>query len=426
VRALFRRECLPWTLLGVPLGLVDGATAAVFVKHGYAAVLPPARVNLAVALVTGAPAMANIVSFVWANLAHGRSRVALLVGLQAAFALCVGAVAFAPGAGAGLLLIIAAVILARMLWAGVLTVRAALWTANYPRHLMARSIGRIVVCNQAAMAAVALVVGGLLDRRAALARWIYLLAALTGLAAAWAFRAVRLRREFRLLAAEAGDGAAAAPFSLSMLREILRSDPHFRRYMFWMGLYGAGNLMVVAQLVVLFNDRLHLANVQQVLLLTALPLLLMPLFLPAWARLFDRGHVIAYRARQCWALVAASATMSMAVWLRVPWLLWPASVMLGASYAGANLGWNLGHNDFATLGRAQHYMGVHVTLTGVRGLLAPPLGMLCYEWLEALRPGAGIAALWIPVTMVTVGAVGFVRMRGMGLPAGSPARRQEP
>jgi hypothetical protein len=83
----------------VPLGLVEGATVAVFVKKGYAPILPNATVNLAVALVTGAPAMANIVSFAWANLAHGRSRVGLLVALQAAFAVCVGLIAFAPSAG---------------------------------------------------------------------------------------------------------------------------------------------------------------------------------------------------------------------------------------------------------------------------------------------------------------------------------------
>jgi Major Facilitator Superfamily len=415
VEAMFNRERMPWALIGVPLGLVEGATVAVFVKKGYAPILPSATVNLAVAFVTGAPAMANIVSFAWANLAHGRPRVTLLVALQAAFAFCVALIAFAPNAGGGLVLTILAVVLARMFWAGVLTVRAAIWTANYPRHVMARMTGRIVVYNQVGMAAVALGTGWLLDRRADLARWIYLLAGLVGLVAAWGFRAVRVRREYRLLAAEAGEGLAAAPFSLSMLREILRADPIFRRYMFWMSLYGSGNLMLNAQLVVLFSDRLHLSSTTQVLLLTAVPLLLMPLFLPAWARLFDRGHVIEYRSRQCWALVAAMLIIGLALLLRIPWLLWPGSVMLGASYAGANLGWNLGHNDFASLGRAQHYMGVNVTLTGVRGLFAPPLGMLCYEWLNTVRAGLGIAALLLPFAMVATGAIGFVRMRAAEL-----------
>ena len=143
--ALFSRERLPWALIGLTLGLVEGATIAIFVKQAYSAVLPAWTVNFAVSLVTGASALANIISFVWANLAHGRARVSLLVALQAAFACAVGLIAFAPAASGGLVLTILAVIAARMLWAGVLTVRSAVWTANYPRHVLAQMTGRIVV-----------------------------------------------------------------------------------------------------------------------------------------------------------------------------------------------------------------------------------------------------------------------------------------
>jgi hypothetical protein len=170
--------------------------------------------------------------------------------------------------------------------------------------------------------------------------------------------------------------------------------------------------MMNAQLVVLFTDRLQLRGITQILLLTVVPLLVMPLFLPWWARMFDRGHIIDYRARQCWAAVAAIAVFTVAVIARQPWLLWPGAVLIGASYAGANLGWNLGHNDFASPGRAQHYMGVHVTLTGVRGLIAPTAGMACYEGLEALHPGSGIVAMLLPLGLTTVGAFGFLSMRG--------------
>ncbi len=91
-----------------------------------------------------------------------------------------------------------------------------------------------------------------------------------------------MRREFRLLAAEAGVGAGGSAFSLRMLREILRADPEFRRYMFWMGMYGSGNLMINGQLVVLFTDRLGLSGILQIMALTVVPLALMPLCLPWW------------------------------------------------------------------------------------------------------------------------------------------------
>ena len=413
VEAIFRREWLPWTLMGLTCGLVEGATVAVLVKKGYAGLVAPHWVNFAVAIVSGAPALANISSFAWANLAHGRARINLLAGLQAGFALTVGLIALAPIAASGLVMTIVAVIAARVVWAGILTVRAAVWSANYPRHVMARMTARMVTVGALGVAVTSLLAGSVIDLAPRVARWLYVAAALCGLLAACRYRAVRVRREFQLLAAETGLGQSSSAFSLRMLREILRGDALFGRYMFWLSLYGSGNLMVNAQLVVLFNDRLGLRSLTQILLLTVTPMLVMPLFLPWWARMFDRGHIIEYRSRQCWALVLAILFMTIAVLSRQTWMLWPGSVLIGASYAGANLGWNLGHNDFATLGRSQHYMGVHVTLTGVRGLVAPPLGVACYEWLAWFRPGAGIAALLLPLGLATVGAFGFLGMRGM-------------
>lgn len=407
---MFRRELLPWALLGLAVGLVEGATVAVLVKKGFAGLVAPHWVNFAVALLSGAPALANISSFAWANLAHGRARVSLLVAAQTAFALVIGLVAFAPFSAAGLVMTIAAVIVARLLWAGVLTVRAAVWTANYPRGVMARITGRFVTVTVPGVVLTALAAGWVLDRQAHASRWLYGAAAACGLLGAWYYRSVRVRREYQLLAAEAEAQGSAGPFSLRMLREILRSDAAFRSYMFWMSLYGSGNLMVNALLVVLFTDHLGLSGFRQIMLLSVVPLGLIPVFIPWWARLFDRGHVIKYRSRQCWVLFMAILLVTAGVWTAQVWLLWLGAVMAGAGYAGANLGWNLGHNDFASLGRAQHYMGVHVTLTGVRGLIAPPLGIACYQLLERWRPGTGMLALLLPLALIAAGGLGFVRM----------------
>ena len=163
---IYRREILPWGLLGLALGLVEGATAAVLVKQHFAGVAPRFVVNLAVGLVSGAPAFANVLSFVWANLAHGRARVRLMVALQAVFALLVGCVSFASRAAVGLLVTVASIVSARVLWGGILTVRAAIWTANYPRNVLARITGRIVIVNSIAVATSAALVGWALEARA--------------------------------------------------------------------------------------------------------------------------------------------------------------------------------------------------------------------------------------------------------------------
>ncbi len=407
---IFRREILPWGLLGLALGLVEGATAAVLVKQHFAGAASVFGVNIAVALVSGAPAFSNVLSFVWANVAHGRARVQLMVALQAAFALLVGSVAFGSRAASGLALTVGSIIAARVVWAGILTVRAAVWTANYPRRVLARITGRIVIVNSIAVAISAALVGWALEARAIDARWLYGMGALAGLLGAWLYRAMRVRREFQLLAAEAATGASREPFSLAMLTQILKGDPAYREYMLWMGIFGGGNLMLTAQLVLLFSEQLHLTSALQIGLLAVVPLITQPLFMPWWARLFDGSHVVRYRSRQGWALVLACCTLCLGVFTRSLVLLWAGAVLLGAANAGANLGWNLGHNDFASIGRAQHYMGVHVTLTGLRGGIAPPLGVLAYMGLEYWHHGAGRYALVLPVALTTAGALGFSRM----------------
>jgi len=175
---------------------------------------------------------------------------------------------------------------------------------------------------------------------------------------------MRVRREFQLLAAEAASGGYSEPFSLRMLTQILKEDPSYRELHAVDGYFrrrqshpdrrtGAGVLRTPAP----FErdaDRL----------LAVVPLITQPIFLPWWARLFDGSHVVRYRSRQGWAIVLASAAMCAGVFTGTRPLLWVGAVLLGAAQAGANLGWNLGHNDFASIGRAQQYMGVHVTLTG--------------------------------------------------------------
>ncbi len=408
---IFRREILPWGLLGLALGLVEGATAAVLVKQHFAGVAPRFAVNIAVALVSGAPAFSNVLSFVWANLAHGRARVQLMVLLQALFAVLVGCVSFASRAAGGLVLTVLSVVAARVVWGGILTVRAAVWSANYPRNVLARITGRIVIVNSIAVAASAAMVGWALEASAIEARWLYGAGALAGVAGAWLYRAMRVRREFQLLAAETASAAPSEPFSLRMLTQILKEDPAYREYMVWMGIFGGGTLMLTAQLVLVFSEQLHLKSALQIALLAVVPLITQPLFLPWWARLFDGSHVVRFRSRQGWAIVLASAAMCLGVFAASQPLLWLGAVLLGAAQAGANLGWNLGHNDFASMGRAQHYMGVHVTLTGVRGGLAPPAGVLVYMGLEAWQNGAGRFALLVPLLMTAAGALGFSRMQ---------------
>jgi hypothetical protein len=55
-------------------------------------------------------------------------------------------------------------------------------------------------------------------------------------------------------------------------------------------------------------------------------------------------------------------------------------------------------------------MALHVTLTGLRGLVAPPLVIAAYHALDAVQPGLGPYSLLVPVLLVLLGARRFQLM----------------
>ncbi len=190
--------------------------------------------------------------------------------------------------------------------------------------------------------------------------------------------------------------------------QILREDRWYRRYMLTMFAFGSGNLMVIALLVVLLNEQFGFARFEQVLITTALPLVTLAIFTPIWARRLDAVHILDYRARQAWMFVITMLLFTLASITGIELLFWAGALSMGVSFAGGKLGWNLGHNDFASDDKSTLYMGIHVTLTGIRGLLAPLLGVGVYQFLEASGEGWGRFVLAFPFTLTLGGAITFV------------------
>jgi hypothetical protein len=112
-----------------------------------------------------------------------------------------------------------------------------------------------------------------------------------------------------------------------------------------------------------------------------------------------------------WISVAGALLLALAVLLGAEWIIWPGALLMGISYAAGSLGWSLGHNDFAPRGEETRYMALHVTLTGLRGLIAPPLAILAYYGLRRLSPGLEAGSMALPVAILAWGAWQFTAMR---------------
>ena len=83
----------------------------------------------------------------------------------------------------------ASILVARVVWTGLLTVRAAVWSANYPRAAIGRYTGRIVIVSSLAVAAAAALAAWTLETQRMDSRWLFGAGAAAGLLAAWLYRA---------------------------------------------------------------------------------------------------------------------------------------------------------------------------------------------------------------------------------------------
>jgi hypothetical protein len=412
-----RYERRAWTLIYLCLGLVEGGTAAVMVRTLFGDQAPALAVDLVVALVSAAPAWSNLASMAYARRAQGRRKITFLFPLLLAMTACVGALALVPKSGTGLLLFLLLYASARLLWAGIETVRSVVWSVNYPSRLRARITGRIAMNTSVALAVTGLGIGWLLGHGGGWWRAAILAGAACGVAGTLAFRRFKVRREDDLLAAERSRLEEGASFGVGGMRELLARDVAFRRYQYAMSTFGAGMLSLTPLMVICLGDVLRLPALWQVLVMTAIPVLVVPFAIQPWARYLDTHRVVAFRSVHGKVTTVAVVLLVTAVLARVPWLLAPGSLLLGTSLAAGNLGWTLGHNDFAPRGEETRYMALHVTLTGMRGLVAPPLTIAVYHLLERMHAGLGPAALLLPTILVGSGAYQFHAMRRAQLAA---------
>ena len=407
-RTLMPREVTANAAMAVALGALEGGLVGVIVKTQFDGVADPVWVNLAVALVAGAPAFANIASLWISGLAEGGDRTAWVAALKGLTAVFLIVLALAPVTPVGLVMVTLAMVASRLAWAGVITLRAAIWRANFPRHVRGQITGRITVIYSIVIALTAGAIGALMSWWPEAWRVLFPLAGVLGLMAAARYRRVRIRHGGQLRRQELHQRADRQGGQFRASLQILARDRWYRRYMMTMFAFGSGNLMVIALLVILLTEQFGFSRFSQVMITTTMPLLTLAVFTPIWARRLDAVHILDYRARQAWTFVLALGLFTVAAAAAQHWLFWVGSLALGAAFAGGKLGWNLGHNDFASDDQSTLYMGIHVTLTGLRGLLAPLAGVLVYQWLESHQAGLGRWVLLFPFTLTLGGALTFV------------------
>jgi hypothetical protein len=411
LRRTYGRELVSWAFLPLMLGAIEGGTIGIVVKKAFTGQpgVDPYWLDLATAWALAAPNIANLSSFIWAALAKGRPKVKFIAWLQTAACVLVAAIAFFPRNGWGLIAVCITLGLARTAWTGVITVRAAVWRNNYPTASRAAIAGKLATVQSLFLAAAGFTVGKAMDWSPDNYHLLFPALALFGFVGNLIYRTVRLRRARQLQRAEHDGRKKDTGFNPMGMVDLLRADPLYARFMWWMSVFGFGNLMLAAPMTFVSTDELKLDYTAGIMINAIVPLLIMPLAIPLWARLMSRTHIIQFRSIHGWSFVLASVAVTLASYLHSIQLLYLGSALLGVGYAGGTLAWNLGHQDFASAERDAEYMAVHVTLNGIRGIFAPLAAWGLHQWLAPL----GYAPLVLVVCTVinTIGVLGFMSMR---------------
>jgi MFS family permease len=383
----YRLERVTETFLSAGISLMEGGFIGVIADklfHVHPAVL---------ALITAAPMFGNLSSSFWARLAHGHPRVPWATALMGGIALCIAGISVIPEGGVGAAALVTLLIASRLLLGGVISLRSIVWSLNYPRETRGRITARLFVISTLSLAGTSWLASQLLNANPESFRIVYAVGALVSALGVIAFSRVPLLGEAEHLAEERrahGEGRKAGG-----VIALLRSDRLYAEFLGWQMISGIAAMMIEAPVIYLVSRQMGASYAESIAVTTVIPLLLSVLTIPFWAMYLDRVHVSEYRASHAWSftlsqvlLFAGAATQSLGVLL-------VARMVLGAARAGGGLAWNLGHNDFAPPERVGLYMGVHVTLTGIRGAFAPFLGMALYlGWAAHPLPGLGVLPAW--------------------------------
>jgi hypothetical protein len=352
-------------------------------------------------------------SLLWGALCVGRRKIALMTLCTSGVAMALASVAATPDNPAGGWCFVIQMAAAQFFSTGVITIRTALWKSNYPVHVRGQVIARFQMIRAVTGMAAVLGAARIFDVWPDGYRFVYPGIAAVGIIATILLRRIRVRGEVREItriraAVDTAGVRAVSPWEVLkphvLVREavhIFRNDPRFTHYCAALMSAGIGNLLVRAVVIKIICD-LMLADLgvglrayaTSVILLDVLPKVVMLGSLGRLGRWFDRIGVVRFRVTNgiFWLTSIVTGTLGTIVVVHADYfggqaLFWAIllfavrSIAMGVAYAGGSLAYNLGHLHFAEPDRAEIYMGIHVTLSGLRGLTMPGIGLLLWAWI---------------------------------------------
>ncbi len=377
---------LRWDLMaGLCAGAYQGLAFPFFVKIARGDL--HAHANL-IALMAAAPFVGNLLSPIWARQMEGRAKMPFCLGswLPARFLLLLMPFAVtAPG-------FVALVFGVQFIGTISSPAYTSIMRDIYPDRARGRLLGYVRMIAQIAMFGATLVAGRLLDHGLTY-RQVFPVAGILGMLAAFFFAKVRA-----LPAPTPVAPAAAPPSTAAFVRDtlsVLRDNVPFRWFALSVTTYGFGNLMTGPLYALYQVDVLHIANTQIANLANFGSLMAIAGFF-FWGRFMDKRG--APRTVLYGILTVLLVPLVYIAHPSIP-TLFIASGLFSFGQSCIDLSYLQSILTYAEKGKAAQYQSVHSLLLGIRGVIAPLVGI------PLMRQFGYDTVFWLALLIMGTGAI---------------------
>jgi len=361
-------------------------------------------------LMVMAQPVSQLLAIVWGSLMEGRRKNGFILWLGGGGRLLLLPVALAGTAIAFSIPVIASIAMAT----AIIPALNALYQSNYTDVERGRVYGWVLSVTAAATILGAMGAGALMDVHPSAVRVIYPVAGILGGVSAFLYFRIRARggvargAEARgevardatahgALATAAGATIAPSPSAPLVARaapewrgdllravrnpfrgsiEIFRADPSFFRFEMAYMVYGLAYMIVQPVIPIFLVDEIRVQYSQAAIARGLIFWGLISLASPAFGRVLDRWNAV--RVSLIGFAVLALFPLALAASRSVPGV-YAAFGIYGLAMSAVSIAWTMGPILFAKERDAATYMGVHVTMVGIRGLVGNPLGLVLLQ-----------------------------------------------
>jgi len=255
----------------------------------------------------------------------------------------------------------------------------SIYQRNIDVSRRAKVFGYSTSVSQLISVAVTFVAGRLLDVDEQTFRWVLVATGLCGFVYAAILSFIRIQEPIQEIECERVNWRQTAIEPIKRTIKLLKENKQFAAFERSFSIYGMGFIMMQPIIPIYLVDKLQLSYTSNFLAKGILSQVGLLLLSPMIGKIHDRVHPFrfisgGFAMLMLFPLLIVLSSLWQGSSVMPTVIVFIAYALFGVAMAAVNMAWNMGSIYFAGDDDASMYQSVHVTMTGIRGLIAPVLG----------------------------------------------------